>query len=69
LEAVTVGENLRRGEGFIGKNSRVTHCPKGHPYDEANTYLRKRGNGIRGCRACRNEARRAYDERTRSRRA
>lgn len=26
-----------------------THCPQGHPYDEANTY---RNNGRRSCRAC-----------------
>lgn len=34
-----------------------THCPKGHPYDEANTMLRKntaRGKVyiLRTCRAC-----------------
>ena len=28
-----------------------THCPKGHPYDDANTYLTS--NGGRGCRECR----------------
>lgn len=27
-----------------------THCPKGHPYDEANTRLNSRGH--RTCRAC-----------------
>jgi hypothetical protein len=30
----------------------VTHCPKGHPYDEANTYVTARGH--RKCRACHN---------------
>lgn len=29
--------------------SNKTHCPKGHPYDEANTY---RHDGKRHCRAC-----------------
>lgn len=27
-----------------------THCPQGHPYDEANTMVR--GNGRRVCRTC-----------------
>lgn len=30
---------------------RATHCPKGHPYDEKNTYI-KPGGGARGCKAC-----------------
>lgn len=54
LEAVTHAENVARGQG----NGSQTHCPKGHPYDEANTYIRKatakRGGG-RMCRACRRE--------------
>jgi hypothetical protein len=31
-----------------------THCPQGHPYDDANTLLRKAKSGrfARGCRAC-----------------
>ena len=28
-----------------------THCPSGHPYDEANTYLTSAGRKL--CRACR----------------
>jgi hypothetical protein len=28
----------------------ITHCPKGHAYDEANTYKNKKGK--RTCRAC-----------------
>jgi hypothetical protein len=31
--------------------ARRTHCPQGHPYDEANTYVNARGH--RQCRACR----------------
>lgn len=30
-----------------------THCPQGHPYDEANTYVNPQGG--RMCRACRAE--------------
>lgn len=29
--------------------AKFTHCPQGHPYDEANTYLYR---GHRSCRAC-----------------
>jgi group I intron endonuclease len=29
----------------------ITHCPRGHAYDEANTYFSKKG-GKRICRAC-----------------
>lgn len=34
-----------------------THCPTGHPYDEANTMHCRRGDGraFRSCRACRRE--------------
>jgi len=30
---------------------RVTSCPKGHPYDEQNTYIAPK-NGARSCKAC-----------------
>lgn len=44
LEPVTHAENMRRGIG--GWNNRIkTHCPAGHPYTEANTYVRDRGLG------------------------
>lgn len=63
LEPVTHRENQRRGMArhFLGlEQSRKTHCPQGHPYDEANTY---RHNGRRYCRTCKvtktREARRA----------
>ncbi len=32
------------------KNGEKTHCPQGHPYDAANTYIWR---GRRICRACR----------------
>jgi len=51
LEPVTQLENVRRGN--VGDNNRAkTHCPKGHPYDEQNTYRVKTG---RLCRICKNE--------------
>ena len=49
LEAVTSQENQHRGMGFAGLNIRKTHCPRGHPYDEANTMLI---HGHRHCREC-----------------
>lgn len=37
-------------------NSEKTHCPYGHPYDEANTYWYTRGHRQqRMCRECRNQ--------------
>lgn len=51
LEPVTRAENLRRG---INAQSAKTHCPKGHPYDETNTY--KRPSGGRECRECRRDS-------------
>lgn len=37
---------------------RITHCPRGHLYDEANTY--NQPNGERLCRTCRRERLKAY---------
>ena len=62
LEPVTRSENLKRGEtGAWAKehNGGKTHCPSGHQYDEANTYLHP--SGRRCCRACARE--RAADKR------
>ncbi len=48
LEAVAHQANSSRGE--VGAWERAkTHCPRGHPYDEKNTYL----EGMkRKCRTC-----------------
>lgn len=63
LEAVTQAENLRRGEGPSARNRRKTHCAEGHPYEEANTYLRpdRKGRDCKQCRAA--AAQRARDKR------
>lgn len=50
LELVTRRENLLRGDTIPARHAAKTHCPKGHPYDEANTYRGSRGE--RRCRAC-----------------
>lgn len=52
LEPVTAGENTTRHFNSL------THCRKGHPWDEENTGYQKRG---RLCRACRRESQRAWD--------
>lgn len=40
----------RAGRGYAGR----THCPKGHPYDEGNTRIKKRAGqpDRRVCRTC-----------------
>lgn len=59
LEPVTGKENVARGlvSGHTwsggGHNARKTNCPKGHPYNDANTYI---VNGRRQCRQCGREA-------------
>jgi HNH endonuclease len=58
LEAVTPQENNRR------RDNGGTHCKSGHPYDEANTYIRP--NGCRDCRACIRMRARAYYRRKRA---
>jgi len=52
LEPVTKRENILRGEGMGARHARQTHCKRGHPFDEANTYW---WNGYRACRTCRRE--------------
>ena len=53
LEPVTRGENLRRGP-FFGANK--THCPRGHEYNEHNTYIdSKNGRRCRECARIRNQ--------------
>lgn len=49
LEAVTNAENIRRGNGGLF-HALKTHCPRGHAYDDVNTYLNPRGS--RECRKC-----------------
>ena len=54
LEDVTTAENLRR-QVVRGthKNSKKTHCHKGHKFDNDNTY--RYPDGRRKCRACRRD--------------
>jgi hypothetical protein len=54
LEGGTQTENMRdvveRGRHFYANK---THCPRGHEYNQENTYTRPKGS--RECRACRKE--------------
>lgn len=56
LEPVTDYENKLRG--LRNQHSAKTHCPKGHPYSEENTYRNPRGH--RFCRTCGRAATKAW---------
>lgn len=68
LEAVTSGENHRRGRSPQQTGARQkakTVCANGHPYDTENTYIHP-VTGYRWCRQCRRERMRvAYRRRER----
>ena len=49
LEPVTAAENLRRGESPSAKNTRKTHCLRGHEFTDSNTGI---AGGARVCRKC-----------------
>lgn len=65
LEPVPKVVNIRRGE-VVNSNRRrghaITHCPKGHPYDEQNTYWDPKHIN-RHCKICRLERERQRCER------
>ncbi len=52
LRVVPHSENIPHGilRGLGRTNKAKTHCPQGHPYDVANTYIDPRGG--RKCRIC-----------------
>lgn len=52
LEPVSHRENTLRGTGNSARAALATHCPQGHPYDDANTYVVPK-SGHRQCRTCR----------------
>jgi hypothetical protein len=62
LEAVTQGENVRRGN--VGDNSRnKTHCPQGHEFSEENTMRTTGRHPQRRCRTCDRDRSREYQRR------
>lgn len=64
LEAVSPGENIRRGETGL-RNAAKTHCPRGHEYNDENTYVRK-SRKSRVCRLCARDRQRESAARRRS---
>lgn len=50
LEPVPPRINQHRGNTIAARNIAKTHCPQGHPYDEANTYVYR--STERQCRTC-----------------
>ena len=50
LEPVTCKENLLRGHTLNNHNAHKTHCWRGHPFDQENTYVMKDGGRL--CKAC-----------------
>lgn len=67
LKAVTPKEHITITPSSISYEAKnKTHCPQGHPYDEANTYIPKGGKakGKRICRACSSAAKKNWAIRT-----
>ncbi len=61
LEAVTRSVNLKRGKSGHHVRARQlakTECPKGHPYNDVNTYTDPRGH--RMCKPCARQATRNW---------
>lgn len=61
LDPVTQAENTQRGTRWVGKVA----CPKGHTYDDSNTY--RPTSGGRRCRACHRERQRRWVARNQGR--
>ncbi|MGR3221200.1 MAG: HNH endonuclease signature motif containing protein [Candidatus Anammoxibacter sp.] len=64
LEPVTSAENTRRGHAghhMREKSKLITHCPKGHEYNQENTLIRKTKSGqSRTCRTCERKRKRDW---------
>lgn len=63
LEAVTIGENVRRGQLSMlmkAKHSTTINCPQGHLKSSDNLYLNQDKDGFprRSCKTCTKERRR-----------
>ena len=58
LIAMTIGDNVRAGNGPAGQHARQVECLRGHPFDAVNTDWRP--NGSRSCRTCNRDRARAY---------
>lgn len=66
LEAVSVKENVLRGDGITAKHSRKTHCVNGHPFSGDNlAYWGK--SQQRQCRTCKAHWSKAWQAKNRER--
>jgi hypothetical protein len=65
LEVVTHKQNMQRAKWLNRPEKLRTHCKRGHPFDEKNTYWRKDMKWGRICRKCRNAAATKCHKRTR----
>lgn len=66
LEAVTPSENCKRSSSwhhFVRSASKIRECPKGHPYNDVNTYLDKQN--CRHCKTCDRERSKQYQAKKR----
>lgn len=54
LRVCTQRENILAGTGMSARHILKTHCPRGHAYDQENTYTPP-GRRNRVCRACHRE--------------
>lgn len=62
-KAENTADMKAKGRGRFADHLKVRqHCPRGHAYDEANTY--RRATGTRGCKACRVQATREWRARS-----
>lgn len=50
LEPVTRAENVRRGFGIVGKQTRQKVCIRGHAFEGVNVFVNSQG--ARQCRQC-----------------
>lgn len=54
LEPVVHRVNVLRGDNFMARRARQTHCVNGHLFDQANTLAQSGGRKGRRCRTCKN---------------
>ncbi len=57
LEAVTIGENVLRGETLAAKNKNKTHCNYGHEFTKENTRVTRQGRACSECKRIRDRKR------------
>ena len=71
LRAVTPAINAtENSDSAAAKNSRKTHCPKGHEYSKSNTFIKILGDRQeRRCRICMSEYGRRYHKKKLARQA